>query len=192
MKIAITGSIGSGKSFVCQILHNHGIIVYDCDAAAKRLMRTSAEIQHRLSSLVVKDVFVGCRFQKALLADFLLKSQQNAKAVDDIVHPAVASDFVKSGLDWIESAILFDSGFINRIYLDKIICVSAPEEVRLQRVMLRDRISREKALDWINRQLPQEEVLRRSDYEIVNDGTTDLDNQVSRILNELDKSSKNK
>ena len=111
---------------------------------------------------------------------------------DSIVHPAVASDFVKSGLDWIESAILFDSGFINRIYLDKIICVSAPEEVRLQRVMLRDRISREKALDWINRQLPQEEVLRRSDYEIVNDGTTDLDNQVSRILNELDKSSKNK
>lgn len=192
MKIAITGSIGSGKSFVCQILHNHGIIVYDCDAAAKRLMRTSAEIQHRLNSLVGKDVFVGGRFQKALLADFLLKSQQNAKAVDDIVHPAVASDFVKSGLDWIESAILFDSGFINRIYLDKIICVSAPEEVRLQRVMLRDRISREKALDWINRQLPQEEVLRRSDYEIVNDGTTDLDNQVSRILNELDKSSKNK
>lgn len=192
MKIAITGSIGSGKSFVCQILHNHGIIVYDCDAAAKRLMRTSAEIQHRLSSLVGKDVFVGGRFQKALLADFLLKSQQNAKAVDDIVHPAVASDFVKSGLDWIESAILFDSGFINRIYLDKIICVSAPEEVRLQRIMHRDRISREKALDWINRQLPQEEVLRRSDYEIVNDGTTDLDNQVSRILNELDKSSKNK
>ena len=192
MKIAITGSIGSGKSFVCQILHNHGIIVYDCDAAAKRLMRTSAEIQHRLSSLVGKDVVVGGRSQKALLADFLLKSQQNAKAVDDIVHPAVASDFVKSGLDWIESAILFDSGFINRIYLDKIICVSAPEEVRLQRVMLRDRISREKALDWINRQLPQEEVLRRSDYEIVNDGTTDLDNQVSRILNELDKSSKNK
>jgi len=192
MKIAITGSIGSGKSFVCQILHNHGITVYDCDAAAKRLMRTSAEIQHRLSSLVGKDVFVGGRFQKALLADFLLKSQQNAKAVDDIVHPAVASDFVKSGLDWIESAILFDSWFINRIYLDKIICVSAPEEVRLQRVMLRDRISREKALDWINRQLPQEEVLRRSDYEIVNDGTTDLDNQVSRILNELDKSSKNK
>ncbi|WP_274288927.1 dephospho-CoA kinase [Prevotella corporis] len=192
MKIAITGSIGSGKSFVCQILHNHGIIVYDCDAAAKRLMRTSAEIQHRLSSLVGKDIFVGGRFQKALLADFLLKSQQNAKAVDDIVHPAVAIDFEKSGLDWIESAILFDSGFINRIYLDKIICVSAPEEVRLQRVMLRDRISREKALDWINRQLPQEEVLRRSDYEIVNDGTTDLDNQVSRILNELDKSSKNK
>ena len=192
MKIAITGSIGSGKSFVCQILHNHGITVYDCDAAAKRLMRTSAEIQHRLSSLVGKDVFVGGRFQKALLADFLLKSQQNAKAVDDIVHPAVASDFVKSGLDWIESAILFDSWFINRIYLDKIICVSAPEEVRLQRVMLRDCISREKALDWINRQLPQEEVLRRSDYEIVNDGTTDLDNQVSRILNELDKSSKNK
>ncbi len=192
MKIAITGSIGSGKSFVCQILHNHGITVYDCDAAAKRLMRTSAEIQHRLSSLVGKDIFVGGRFQKALLADFLLKSQQNAKAVDDIVHPAVASDFVKSGLDWIESAILFDSGFINRIYLDKIICVSAPEEVRLQRIMHRDRISREKALDWINRQLPQEEVLRRSDYEIVNDGTTDLDNQVSRILNELDKSSKNK
>lgn len=192
MKIAITGSIGSGKSFVCQILYNHGITVYDCDAAAKRLMRTSAEIQHRLSSLVGKDIFVGGRFQKALLADFLLKSQQNAKAVDDIVHPAVASDFEKSGLDWIESAILFDSGFINRIYLDKIICVSAPEEVRLQRIMLRDRISREKALDWINRQLPQEEVLRRSDYEIVNDGTTDLDNQVSRILNELDKSSKNK
>ena len=111
MKVAITGGIGAGKSFVCERLRLRGIEVYDCDAAAKRLMRTSHELQKELQALVGVDVFVDGILQKAVLAKYILSSEANALAVDDIIHPAVARDFETSGCDWIESAIYFDSGF---------------------------------------------------------------------------------
>ena len=66
--------------------------------------------------------------------------------------------------------------------IDKVVCVTAPLEVRISRIMSRDNISREKALEWIARQLPQEEVVRRSDYEIVNDEITPILPQIVRFL----------
>lgn len=185
MKVAITGGIGAGKSFVCERLRLHGIEVYDCDAAAKRLMRTSRELQTELQALVGADVFVDGVLQKAVLAKYILSSEDNALAVDDIIHPAVARDFELSGCDWIESAIYFDSGFYRRVSIDKVVCVTAPLEIRISRIMRRDNISREKALEWIARQLPQEEVVRRSDYEIVNDGQADLDAKVAQMISAL-------
>ena len=189
MKRAITGGIGAGKSYVCQCLKELGIDVFDCDASAKRLMRTSPTLQQALKKLVGEEVFKGVRregevrLNKPLLAKFLLESEEHQQAVNNLVHPAVAEDFLQSGKDWLESAIFFDSGFDQRIYIDKVVCVTAPLEVRIQRIMQRDGISREKALEWIHRQLPQEEVLRRSDYEIVNDGIADVREQVKAMLN---------
>jgi dephospho-CoA kinase len=173
MKIGITGGIGSGKSYVCKRLEARGIQVYDCDSAAKRLMRTSAELQQQLKTLVGS-------LEKADIAKFLLESEANAKAIDAIVHPAVFRDFEESGMQWMESAILFESGACRLV--DKSIVVTAPEEVRIQRVMQRDGITREKVLEWMQRQLPQEEVRRRADFEIVNDGEADIDKQINKIL----------
>ena len=188
MKIAITGGIGCGKSYVCQELSKYGIEVYDCDAGAKRLMRSDANLRRSLVQLVGKDVYDAQGFlQKQVLARYLLASDEHKQAVNDIVHPAVALDFEKSGKDWLESAILFDSGFIHRTHFDKVVCVTAPLEVRIQRIMARDDISREKALEWIYAQLPQEEMLRRSDFEIVNDGEHDISSQVRMILETIQK-----
>ena len=173
MKIGITGGIGSGKSYVCQRLAAHGIEVYDCDNAAKRLIRTSTALQEQLKALVGS-------LEKADIAKFLLESEANAKAIDAIVHPAVFRDFEESDLRWMESAILFESGAYRLV--DKTIIVTAPEEVRIQRVMQRDGISREKVLEWMQRQLPQEEVKARADFEIVNDGKADIDKQLNKIL----------
>ena len=97
----------------------------------------------------------------------------------------MARDFECSGYEWLESAILFDSGFDRRIHFDYIVCVSAPLEIRIQRVMNRDGISREKTMEWISRQLPQEEVLKRADFEIVNDGMEDIDEQILIVLNKM-------
>ena len=176
MKIGITGGIGSGKSYVCKRLEARGIQVYDCDSAAKRLIRTSPELQQQLKALVGS-------LEKADMAKFLLESEQNAKAIDAIVHPAVFRDFEQSGLQWMESAILYESGAIRLV--DKAIVVTAPDEVRIRRVMERDHISREKVLEWMSRQLPQDEVRRRAHFEIVNDGTTDIDKQIKQILNAM-------
>ncbi len=184
-RIAITGGIGSGKSYVCRRLERYGIRVYDCDTAAKRLMRDSDELREALRQLVGDEVYVGNVLQKPVMARFLLKSEANKQAVNDVVHPAVARDFEESGYTWLESAILFDSGFDMRTRFDYIICVTAPLEVRIRRVMKRDGISRQQALDWIQRQLPQDEVRARSDFEIVNDGKANIEKQIETIIKQI-------
>ena len=175
MKIGITGGIGSGKSYVCQLLRARGIEVYDCDQAAKRIIRTSEEVRQQLLQLIGS-------MEKADIARFLLESETNAKKIDAIVHPAVFRDFEESGYQWMESAILYESG-ANKL-VDRVIVVTAPEEVRIQRVMQRDGITREKTLEWIGRQWPQEQVVARSQYEIINDGRP-LKPQIDNIINNI-------
>ena len=184
--IAITGGIGSGKSYVCQLLEKRGIKVYDCDAAAKRLMRTSATLRQQLRQLVGPQVYRGCILQKRVLAEFLLASEANKQAVNEIVHPAVARDFIESDYQWLESAILFDSGFHRRVPFSFVVCVSAPEAVRVQRIMARDGISEAKALEWIHRQMPQEQVEGLSNFVIHNDGVVPLEPQVDHLIHQLD------
>lgn len=184
-KVAITGGIGSGKSYVCKRLAAHGITVYDCDAGAKRLMRTSPELQQALKALVGRAVYDGGTLQKRVLAEFLLESEANKQAINDIVHPAVARDFLQSESDWLESAIYYDSGFYARVPINIVVAVTAPKEVRITRIMQRDHISRERAKEWIAAQLPQEQIAARADYVVINDGTADIDQQLNKILHSI-------
>ena len=186
MLTAITGGIGSGKSYVCRILESRGISVYDCDAAAKRLMRTSEKLQQELRQLVDQDVYTSDgQLQKRVLAEFLLTSEANKLALNDVVHPAVAEDFLSSGMTWLESAILFESGFDRRVSFDRVVCVSAPRDIRIQRIMRRDNITAEKAAEWIDTQMAQEEVERRSHFVIVNDGKSDIEQQIDNMLSKI-------
>ena len=182
-RIAITGGIGSGKSYVCRLLQRRGIDVYDCDAAAKRLMRCSPDLRQQLTQLIGPDTYIGDQLNKAAVAQFLLSSDDHAHAIDAIVHPAVATDFIQSGKQWMECAILYESGFDRLV--DKVIVVTAPDGVRLQRIMLRDGIPERKARQWIERQWPQEQVRRLADYEIVNDGLLPLLPQIERIITNI-------
>ena len=176
MKIGIAGGIGSGKSYVARRLAQRGIKVYDCDSAAKRIMRSEI-IQQQLQALI------GSKPDKQALTQYLLQSDDHARAINAIVHPAVFADFEQSGLEWLESGIMYESG-ANR-YVDRVVVVTAPEEVRLQRIMQRDGISREQALQWLSHQWPQERVRQLADFEIVNDGLTDIDKQLNIILEQL-------
>ena len=186
MLTAITGGIGSGKSYVCRILESRGICVYDCDAAAKRLMRTSEKLQQELRQLVGQDVYTSDgQLQKRVLSDFLLTSEANKLALNDVIHPAVAEDFLSSGMTWLESAILFESGFDSRVSFDRVVCVSAPRDVRIQRIMRRDNITAEKAAEWIDTQMAQEEVERRSHFVIVNDDKSDIEQQIDNMLSQI-------
>ena len=117
-RFAITGGIGSGKSYVCHLLEKRGISVYDCDEAAKRLMRSDESLQMMLQHLIGGDVCQNGIIQKRVLAAFLLENDAHKQAVNDIVHPAVATDFMLSNLQWLESAILFESGIYAKIPTD--------------------------------------------------------------------------
>ena len=119
------------------------------------------------------------------MSRFLLASEENKQAMNAIIHPAVFEDFRQSGMLWMESAIMYESG-ADRL-VDKVVVVTAPEEVRIARVMQRDGISREKAQQWMDRQWTQEQVRQHADYEIVNDGKADIDQQIEQLLAVLDK-----
>ena len=183
MKIGIAGGIGSGKSYVSQKIRDFGYEVYDCDNAAKRLIRTSDTIRKQLTDLIGEDAYIGESLNKAAVARFLLASESNAQAIDHIVHPAVFQDFEESGMQWMESAIMYESGIYRLV--DRVIVVTAPREIRIQRVMQRDGIPREKVEQWMQRQWSQEEVRQRADYEIINDGIADIDAQIESILESI-------
>ena len=125
MRIGIAGGIGSGKSYVCERIRQRGFEVYDCDSAAKRLIRTDPDIRQQLTALIGPDTYTPeGQLNKAVVARFLLASDANANAIDAIVHPAMFRDFEASGLQWLESAIMYESG-ISRL-MDRVIVVTAP------------------------------------------------------------------
>ena len=189
-RTAITGGIGSGKSYVCRRLRQHGIEVYDCDAAAKRILATDATVAQQLCHAVGQPVVVDNILRKDILTRFILASDDNKQTVNGIVHPAVAADFLSSGLSWLESAILFEARFDRRITFDAIICVTAPVDIRISRIVSRDGISPPQAMQWISCQMPQEEMERQSDFVINNDGNSDVDQQIRHILNMIDERKK--
>lgn len=183
IKVAITGGIGSGKSYVCRLLLEMGIEVYDCDAAAKRLMATDEDVKRKLTEVIGEETYIDGVLNKAAVAKFLLASEQNKRQVNSIVHPAVARDFLASGMTWMESAILFDCGF--QKYVDRVVCVTAPLETRIRRVMRRDGIDRQRTKEWIAKQMDQEEVRKLADFEITNDGRHSLKKQIKAIIKSL-------
>lgn len=187
MRIGITGGIGSGKSYVCQVIQRYGHQVFDCDSEAKRLMHHSTELRQQLTALIGADTYsADGRLNKAIVAQFLLSSPSHAQAIDAIVHPAVFRAFEESGLEFMESAILFESGAYKLV--DRVIVVTAPREVRIERVMARDAISRQQVEQWMNQQLPQEELTQKADFIIENDGIQEIDKQVIKILEQCNKS----
>ncbi len=190
LKIAITGGIGSGKSYVCQVLAEHGISVYSCDDAAKRLMNESPDIRQALIDVVGPDAYTLDSNQrptlnKAAMSAFIVSNEANAAKVNAIVHPAVAEDFLASGCQWMECALLFSSGF-NKL-VNRVICVTAPTNIRIRRIKHRDNIPASKAREWISSQQPQHEVRALSHYELRNDGTTDILAQLNNILDAINK-----
>jgi dephospho-CoA kinase len=88
-------------------------------------------------------------------------------------------------MEWMESAIMYESGIYRLV--NRVIVVTAPLEIRIRRVMQRDHLSRKKVLEWIGRQLPQEEVVRRADFELINDGEADIEQQLNKIIEQCNR-----
>lgn len=187
MKIGITGGIGSGKSFVCDLLAQSGIPVYSCDEEAKRLMNVHPGIRKALIGLLGEDVYTAeGQLDKALLATWLFASSAHVEQVNAIVHPVVKSDF----LQWahnqdapvvvMESAILFEAGMERLV--DRVLLVDAPRELRLQRAMSRDGATREQIEARMRRQMPDEERRSRAQDILCNDGREDIRQSVARLL----------
>jgi dephospho-CoA kinase len=190
IKVGITGGIGSGKSFVAKIFKTLGVPFYDADKEAKDLMVSSDLIRNGLVDAFGAEVyFYDGTLNRKWLSGQVFNNPEKLKLLNSIVHPVVIQDAVDWGnaqtfsYSLKEAALLFESGSYKT--LDYTILVVAPEELRIERVMKRDEVSREEVINRINKQMPEEEKLKLADFIIVNDGIQPLLPQLYKIHKEL-------
>jgi len=188
--IGLTGGIGSGKSIISRLLNIMGIPVYIADTESKRITESSPAIREKLTERFGNDLYVEGKLNKALLASLIFENEANRNYVNSVIHPEVLMDFenwkmqqTSSPLVAIEAAILFESGFAG--WVDVTVTVSAPEDLRIRRVELREGWSRSAIVSRIQNQLPEEEKIRRSDYVIYNDNRQALIPQVEKVLENI-------
>lgn len=190
LKVGLTGGIGSGKSIVSKVFELLGIPVYVADVEAKRLMNSDPEIRSKLIAKFGSKAYgLTNELDRKFLADVIFKQPEALQEVNAIVHPVVRKDFER----WMsehgdspyvvqESAILFDTGLYQ--FFDKIITVTADQEVRIKRVMQRDSASKEMVLDRMKNQLPEWSKIQRSDFVIYNNSELVLP-QIIKIDQEI-------
>ena len=190
--IAITGGIGSGKSYVSVLLQAAGIPVYNTDNEAKRLMLSDEGIRQDLIALLGEDVYTDGTLNKPMLASYLFAGPENAARINAIVHPRVKADFRRwmeehegQEIVGLECAILFEAGFADTV--DAVVTVYAPEALRVERAMKRDGATEAQIRARIAAQMDDEEKCRLSDYIIYNDGSISLENQLSALVAQLKK-----
>ena len=174
--IGLTGGIGSGKTTVGRMFQELGVPVYDSDKEAKFLMQNSQEIKDGLVALFGKEAVVGDKVDRAFIANKVFTDKDLLQQLNSLVHPVVRDHFLlwkrEQKYPYIiqEAAIIFENGSYPNY--DKIILVTAPKEIRLKRVMLRDGSTRKKIQDRMENQWTDHQKRKLSHFVIKN---TDLE-----------------
>lgn len=193
--IGLTGGIGSGKSFIARGLRERGYAVYDTDREAKRLIAEDEELKRRLIELFGPDTYApDGTYQTRYVAQRVFENRTLLERLNAIVHPAVRRDFEAwkdslpssfnfSPFTFLESAILYESGFDT--LCDKVVAVVADEEIRLRRVIGRDKTDIDKVRARMRAQLSEQELRRRADLVVMNDGNKNIEELCQFITQHL-------
>lgn len=192
IKIGITGGIGSGKSTVSNIFRICGIPIYIADEQSKKLTDSSPIIRNKLTQAFGQELYEGEELNKKLFASIIFNDKEKLALANSIIHPEIYKDFgnwAKKHQEYpfviLEAAILFESGMDK--YIDKSIMIYTPLEIRIERVMNRDKLSKESVLSRIHSQMPDEKKAELSDHIIYNDETKSLIAQALNIIRLYDK-----
>ncbi len=173
--VGITGGIGSGKSLVTQIFQCLGVKVYDADSRAKNIMTTDGILVGQIKKEFGTLSYNGDVLNRQFLADEVFSKPERLEKLNALVHPRVKVDFER----WVkeneqeqylvkEAALMIEAASYQG--LNKLIVVSAPQELRLKRVLQRDKQrSKEDVLKIMSNQLSEEEKLKKADFVIQND-----------------------
>lgn len=172
MKIGLTGGIGSGKSTVAKIFETLGIPVYYSDIEAKKILNENEELRKQVIRHFGAESYIHNQLNRKYLSAIIFDDDQKRVLLNSLVHPLT----IKDAAQWMqeqhtpyaikEAALIFESDVWK--HLDKVIGVSAPYELRLQRSMQRDNISKEAVEARMSKQMNEEEKMKRCDFIIYN------------------------
>ncbi|MBP9689803.1 MAG: dephospho-CoA kinase [Bacteroidia bacterium] len=178
LEIGITGGIGSGKTHVTKVFLALGVPIYYADDRAKWLMNNNRKIISGVKELFGKKAYTKLGLDRAYLSNKIFKDNELLTALNQVVHPAVFSDYK----NWVndqqrpyilkEAALLFESSSYKK--LDAIITVDAPLETRIKRAMKRDNKLKAEIESRIKNQLSNSIKVKAADFVIINDGDTPL------------------
>ena len=191
LKIGITGGIGSGKTIISKVFEQLGIAHYAADNRAKNIVDKNTSVQKEIQKFFGSTVFdQQGNLNRGKVREIIFNDKSKLEELNSIIHPAVEKDFQQ----WLllhkekkyilkEAAILFESGSFKN--LDYIIAVVAPVDLRIERVIKRDALSREAVELIMKSQISDEEKIKRSNFVIVNDEKELVIPQVLKIHQEL-------
>ncbi|TVR88463.1 MAG: dephospho-CoA kinase [Saprospirales bacterium] len=194
LKVGVTGGIGSGKTTVCRIFESLGVPVYYADDRARTLLNTDADIHRGLKSIFGERVFgADGRPDRKYIASVVFEDKEKLAKLNKLIHPAVGADWeawysrIKADYPYVlkEAALLFESGSYRN--LDRVICVAAPESLRIERVVKRDGVDEAAVRSRMKNQLNQDMKISLSHHLIKNDGTLSLIKQVVSLHRQLSK-----
>ncbi|MFL2565761.1 MAG: dephospho-CoA kinase [Parvicellaceae bacterium] len=191
IKVGLTGGIGSGKSTVSKILISKGFSIYNSDNRAKWLMNNDDNLKSNIISIFGDKAYLKGSLNRKYLSANVFNDSLKLKALNNLVHPLVAIDFKnwllhQKSKDFVfkEAAILIESGAYKE--MDKIIVVSCPENIRLERVLKRDGNSPELVKKRMQNQISETEKINHADFVIKNNGSeSDLVLEVEFVISEL-------
>ncbi len=189
IKVALCGTIGSGKSTVCQAFEQLGVAVYISDDRAKLLMTHSPELIAAIKGAFGEECYSNGQINRQYLASKVFSNTESRLTLNSIVHPAVCRDFVQwaecqhSDYVIVESAILFESG-LDKV-VDRVIAVVAPKHLCIERAMARDGSSEKQVEARMAVQMSAEQLVERADYVINNIDLQSLYSQVASIDRDL-------
>lgn len=190
LKIGITGGIGSGKSTVCRIFGILGIPVFNADEESKFLLENDPEIVSSIKSFFGSAVYHEHHINRKALASIVFNNPEKLAVLNSVMHPAVFKKLdawldSQAGHAYVlkEAALIFETRTDSA--LDGVILVSAPETLRIKRVMQRDGSSESEIRKRMNNQMPEAEKLKRATYFITNDDHAMLIPQVLELHQKL-------
>ncbi|UPS90649.1 dephospho-CoA kinase [Bizionia sp. M204] len=187
--VGLTGGIGSGKTTVAKLFGQLGVPTYFADDEAKALMNRSKVIKRKLIALFGDEAYKNQKLNRPFLAEAIFNDKNLLKAMNAIVHPKVASHFKKwtekQQTDYVlkENAILFEHG--GEKDCDFTILVTAPESIRIERVIARDQRTKAQVQAIINNQLPEQEKLKKATFVIENTDLNATKKQVIKVHQNL-------
>ena len=188
-RIGITGGIGSGKTYVASVFQSLGIPIFNADIQAKKIMTSSGKLIKLVKEEFGNDIYKDSDLNKEKLSSIVFSNSDKLQKLNSLVHPIVKEELnnwcEKQTSPYVikEAAILFESN--SHIGLDAVICVSAPLELRMKRLLSRDNYSEKEIKKRIENQISQEEKEKLSDYIIVNDEKELLLPKIIKIHKEL-------